>query len=132
MRKEPPTSSSAPGNRHTPVDLRIRTKDFALAIIRLHARMNDRGAAGIIGRQLLRSGTSVGAQYREACRSRSQAEFISKMESSLQEIDETSYWFELLKEGALVKPTEIDPLLQEADELTRIFVASVTTAKSHR
>ncbi len=81
---------------------------------------------------MLRSGTSVGAHYREAIRARSPAEFISKIEGGLQELEETSYWFELLVESGLVPQARIASLQKEADELAAIFVASVKTAKSNR
>ncbi|MGA3067431.1 MAG: four helix bundle protein [Tepidisphaeraceae bacterium] len=110
-------------------DLRSRTKQFALRIIRLYSVLARAGASQVIGRQMLRSGTSVGAQYREACRARSAAEFVSKMESASQELDETIYWLELLIEGGLVKQGRLDALLREANELTAIFVASSKTTK---
>src|SRR6266550_1060341 len=84
-------------------DLRQRTKQFALRVIRLCSTLGSSGAAGVIGRQLLRCGTSVGAQYREACRARSPAEFVSKIESATQELDESIYWLELLEEAELVE-----------------------------
>ena len=80
-------------------DLKVRTKKFALRIVKLFTSLPKTAQAQVIGKQVLRSGTSVGAQYREACRSRSSAEFISKIQSSLQELDETAYWLELLVEG---------------------------------
>jgi four helix bundle protein len=83
-----------------------------------------------LGRQLLRSGTSVGAQYREACRARSPAEFVSKLESANQELDETHYWLELLMEAGLIPKRLLDPLAQEANELIAIFVASAKQAKN--
>jgi four helix bundle protein len=113
-------------------DLKSRTKRFALRIIRLFRSLPRSPDAQVIGKQILRCGTSVGAQYREACRSRSNAEFISKIESSLQELDETAYWLELLVEGDLVKAEKLEELQRETDELTAIFVASVKTAKSKR
>ena len=82
-----------------------------------------------MGKQVLRSGTSVGAHYREACRARSPAEFISKMETALQELDETTYWFELLVESTLVREALLVDLRKEAEELLAVFVASVKTAK---
>jgi len=85
-----------------------------------------------LGYQAFRSGTSVGAQYREACRARSDAEIISKLESTLQELDETSYWLELLIESELVSSRMLEPLLREADELTRMFVTSVKNIKRRR
>jgi four helix bundle protein len=82
-----------------PVDLRLRTKRFALDIISLFTALPVRPQAQVMGKQALRSGTSVGAHYREAGRARSDAEFISKMEGALQELEETVYWLELLKES---------------------------------
>jgi len=109
--------------------LKQRTKQYALRIIRLYASLETTGAAGVIGRQLLRSGTSVGAQYREACRARSTAEFISKMESATQELDESAYWIELLLEAHLVEERLLGDLQRETDELIAIFVSSAKTAK---
>ncbi|MGH9900349.1 MAG: four helix bundle protein, partial [Pyrinomonadaceae bacterium] len=77
-------------------DLRQRTKAFALRIVKMYAALSKSAEAQVIGRQVLRSGTSVGAHYREACRARSDADFISKIEGSLQELEETIYWLELL------------------------------------
>jgi four helix bundle protein len=113
-------------------DLKRRTKEFALRIIRLYSSLGTNGAAGVIGKQLLRCGTSVGAQYREAARARSAAEFISKIESATQELDETIYWMELLQESALVEKRLLEGLRQEAEELTRIFVSSAKTAKKNQ
>lgn len=81
-------------------DLRIRTRQYALAIIRFYSALPKTTEAQVIGKQLLRSGTSVGAHYREACRAKSDAEFVNKIEGGLQELDETSYWLELLNEIA--------------------------------
>ena len=111
-------------------DLRDRTKGFALRVIKLYSALPKSTEAQIIGKQILRSGTSVGAQYREACRARSNAEFVSKMQSSLQELDETSYWLELLVDGNFVKAERLLDLQDETNQLTAIFVASVKTAKS--
>jgi four helix bundle protein len=83
----------------------------------------------VLGKQILRSGTSVGAHYREATRARSTAEFVSKMEGGLQELEETLYWMELLIETAILSETRLQELRQEAEELISIFVASVKTAK---
>jgi len=110
-------------------DLRARTKAFALRIIRLYASLPKTTEAQVLGRQMLKSGTSVGAHYREATRARSSAEFVSKMEGGLQELEETVYWLELLIEAGIVKESQLRDLLQEADELTSIFVSSVKTAK---
>lgn len=111
-------------------DLKLRTKRFALRIIKLFSSLPKTPDAQVIGKQILRSGTSVGAQYREACRSRSNSEFISKMTSSLQELDETSYWLELLVEGNFVKPEKLSDLLDETEQLIAIFVSSIKTVKS--
>lgn len=113
-------------------DLKHRTKEFALRIIKLYTALPKSTEAQVIGKQILRSGTSVGAQYREACRARSNAEFISKMESGLQELDETSYWLELLIDGGLVKVERLENLQDEANQLTAIFVSSVKTIKGKK
>ncbi len=113
-------------------DLRARTKQYALQIIRLYQSLPEKGEAQVIGKQILRSGTSVGAQYREACRAKSQADFINKMEGCLQELDETTYWLELLAEGKIYPAEKLTNLHKETDELTAIFVASVKTAKKNR
>ena len=113
-------------------DLKSRTKAFALRIIKLYTSLPKTGEAQVIGKQVLRSGTSVGAQYREACRSRSNSEFVSKMQSSLQELDETAYWLELLVDAELVKAPKLDELRNETEELIAIFVSSVRTARSKR
>lgn len=109
-----------------------RTTQFALRIIRLCGSLERGATAGVIGRQLLRCGTSVGAQYREACRARSTAEFISKLESTIQELDEVCYWIELLRRSELVRASRVGALEQEAEELTRMLVASVKTAKKNK
>lgn len=113
-------------------DLKTRTKQFALRIIRLFRTLPKSPDAQVIGNQVLRSGTSVGAQYREACRSRSSSEFISKMASSLQELDETAYWLELLVEGDFVTAGKLKPLQDETEQLIAIFVTSIKTAKSKK
>jgi len=113
-------------------DLRKRTKTFALDIIRLYGDMPARIESQVIGKQFLRSGTSVGAQYREACRAKSAADFVSKMEGSLQELEETRYWLELVLEVPLVTSERVSPLLAETTELVAIFVSSVKKAKESR
>jgi four helix bundle protein len=113
-------------------DLKARTKAFALRVIRVYAALPQATAAQVLGKQLLRSGTSVGAHYRESTRARSTAEFISKIEAGLQELEETSYWLELLTEAEFVPAARLADLLQEANELTAILVASVKTAKNQR
>ena len=116
-------------NKEEKPDLRVRTKVFALRIIRLYSSLPKLTQAQVIGRQLLRSGTSVGAQYREATRARSGAEFVSKIECGLQELEESVYWMELLVEAGIVPRARLSELFQEAEELTSIFVSSAKTAK---
>lgn len=113
-------------------DLKDRTKNFALRIIKLFSALPKRTEAQVIGKQILRSGTSVGAQYREACRARSDAEFISKIESGLQELEETMYWLELLVEAEIFSSQKLENLQKEAEELMAIMVASVKTVKSRK
>ena len=113
-------------------NMRKRTKDFALRIIRMYSALPKNAVTNVLGYQALRSGTSVGAQYREACRARSDAEILSKLESVLQELDETAYWLELLVESEVVKATTLDALRQETDELTAMFVTSVKNIKARR
>jgi four helix bundle protein len=111
-------------------DLKARTKRFALRILKLSAALPRTTEAQILGKQLIRSGTSVGAHYREATRARSEAEFISKLGGALQEIEETAYWLELLVDGGIMPETRLKDLIKETDELTAILVASSKTAKS--
>jgi len=113
-------------------DLKSRTKQFALRIIKLFRSLPKSADAQVIGKQVLRSGTSVGAQYREACRSRSDSELISKMASSLQELDETAYWLELLVEGEFITAEKLAGLQNETEQLIAIFVTSIKTAKSKK
>lgn len=109
-------------------DLRDRTRQFSLRIIRLCDQLPTRPSARVIATQLLRSGTSVGANYRAACRARSNAEFVSKLGIVLEEADESVYWLELLVESGVVPPAKLVPLLKEAQELVAIFAASRLTA----
>ncbi len=110
-------------------DLKQRTKRFALRIIELYSGLPQGVVFQVIGKQLLRSGTSVGANYREATRARSKAEFAAKASLSLQELDETAYWLELLVERR--KPDqETSDLLKETSELTAIFATMVKNARN--
>ncbi|MEL7143716.1 MAG: four helix bundle protein [Cyanobacteria bacterium J06573_11] len=113
-------------------DLRVRTKDFALRIIKLYAVLPKSTEAQVLGRQVLRSGTSVGAHYREATRARSTAEFISKIEGGLQELEETIYWLELLCDANIFTHQKLEKLRQEAEELVAILVTCVKTAKTKK
>ena len=102
-------------------DLRVRTKRFAIRIIKLYGSLPKRTEVQVIGKQILKSGTSVGANYREAYRARSDAEFISKLGICLQELDETAYWLELLEEAEIIKPTLLADLHDETNQLIAIF-----------
>ncbi len=112
-------------------DLLLRTKKFALQIIRLFSRLPKTTEAQVIGKQVLRSGTSIGANYREAYRGRSKAEFIAKCGDSLRELEETSYWLDLLVEADLVAPQELADLRRECNELTAIFVTILKRSREN-
>ncbi len=109
-------------------DLRKRTKQFALRVIRLCEKLPTRPSGRVIANQLLRSGTSVGANYRAACRARSTPDFVSKLGVVPEEADESAYWLELVADSGLVPPAKLTPLRKEADELIAIFAASRITA----
>ena len=111
-------------------NLKDRTKDFALAVIRLYGKLPQKMEARTIGNQVLKSGTLVGAHYREAQRAKSNADFISKMEGGLQELEETQYWLELLAESGLVLREDLSDLEREVNELLAIFVSIVNKTKS--
>ncbi len=113
-------------------ELRQRTKQFGLRIMKLVAALPNNNIGRAIGGQLVRSGTAVGANYRAACRGRSKAEFIAKLGIVEEEADESSYWLELIIEGGLMPEDRVTPLLQEADELVAIMVSSRRTAKENR
>src|SRR6266508_6136847 len=113
-------------------DLKIRTKDYALSVIRLFAVLPKRTETQILGRQLLRSGTSVGAQYREATRAKSNLDFISKIEGALQELEESEYWLELLSDAGFGAADEVAAIKKETGELKGIFVSIVETPKPSR
>jgi len=110
-------------------ELKKRSKKFAIDIIHLVDSLSSDRTTNILGKQLIRAATSVGANYRSACKARSKADFISKITIVEEEADECQYWLELLLELGKSKPTAIDPLLKEAKELTAIFTASGKTAK---
>src|SRR5262245_43840717 len=101
------------------MSLELRTKRFAISVIELFQSLANNHAGRVIGKQLLRSGTSVGAQYREARRARSRAEFASKLDSAIQELDESIYWLELLQEANI--STNLNSLVKEANELTSML-----------
>lgn len=111
-------------------DLRERTKSFALRIIKMFTALPKEPVAQVLGKQILRSGTSVGANYREAFRSRSRAEFVAKCGESLKEIEETHYWLELLQESQTLPASKLSSLFDETNQLTAIFVTILKTTKS--
>jgi four helix bundle protein len=111
-------------------DLRDRTKLFALSVVRAYAALPKSTEAQVLGKQVLRSGTSVGANYREACRSRSKAEFIAKLGDCLKELDESSYWFELLAETGTAGSVDLEPLQKECHELLAIFTTIAKKCKA--
>ncbi len=116
-----------------PLDLKPRTKEFALRVIRMYSKLPKNDAvAQVLGKQVLRSGTSVGANYREASRGRSKAEFISKIGDCLKEAEETEYWLELLVDSGCVPQTKMTALLDEARQLTAIFTTIDKNAKGNR
>lgn len=114
---------------NTRQDLRLRTKDFALRIVKLYSALPKSSVAQVLGKQILRSGTSVGAQYREAGRAKSNPDFVNKIEGALQELDETLYWLELIGESKTVKTARLDSLRNETEELIAMFVTMVKGVK---
>jgi four helix bundle protein len=113
-------------------DLKVRTKQFALRVIKMVRSLPKTREADVIGKQLLRCATSVAANYRAACRARSQADFISKVTVVEEECDESAFWMELIIESEILKKNQVDSLLKEANELTAIFTASGKTARSNK
>jgi len=113
-----------------PDELRHRTKKLALRIIKAVQSLPRDLVAEVLGRQLLRSGTSVGANYRAVCRAKSKADFVSKLKIVEEECDEALYWMELLIEAGLVKASRLQSLMAEANEILAIVVSSTKTARS--
>jgi four helix bundle protein len=109
-------------------ELKQRTKQFAMRVFRLVSALPTNAVGRTIGNQLVRSGSSVGANYRAACRGRSRADFISKLGIVVEEVDESGYWLELIIESGLLRKVLVQPLLTEANELLAIFVASHKSA----
>jgi len=110
-------------------NLKARTKDYALRIIRLVGTLPSNRTTDVIAKQLLRCGTSVGANYRAACRAKSNADFIAKMGIVEEETDESSYWMELLISGDIVPESRLSDLMNEGNEIVAIIVASIRTAR---
>ncbi len=117
-------------SRNSPTDLRVRTKAFALRIVKMFIALPKSAEAQVLGKQALRSGTSVGANYREAFRARSKPEFISKLGDCLKELDETAYWLELLVESKIVTTTRLASLQDECNQLTAIFTTIAKKSKA--
>ena len=115
----------------TKEELKERTKKFALMIIELVEGLPNTVAGRTIGNQIIRSGTSVAANYRAACRARSNADFISKITIVEEECDETLFWLELIAEANLLKKEKLQDMVKEADELTAMFTASGKTARQN-
>jgi four helix bundle protein len=113
-------------------DLVARTRTFALEAIRFSSGLPRENVAQVLGRQLIRSATSVGAQYREAQRAKSISDFISKAEGALQELDETAYWLELMEGAGIGSSSDVGDLHAEAEQLVAIFVAITRNAKQTR
>ena len=113
-------------------NLKNRTKKFAIDIIKFVELLPEKQIAKVIGNQLLRSGTSVGANYRASCRAKSKADFIAKMGIVEEEADESIYWMEILIESGIVKKEVADRLMCEGNELLAITVASIKTAKENK
>ena len=111
--------------------LRARTKKFAINIILFSQRLEKSDANRVMGNQVLRSGTSVAANYRAACRARSKKEFISKIKVVEEEADETQFWLELIRDAKTTQLAELNPLYDEATQLTAIFTAIGKSAKNN-
>lgn len=111
-------------------ELKDRTKRFALWVMKLVDTLPNTVSGRAVSNQLVRSGISVGANYRAACRGRSKVEFAAKLGTVAEEADECCYWLELIMDGGMLPRKQVEPLHREADELTAIFVASIRTAKS--
>ncbi len=103
--------------------------DFALRVVRMFSQLPKSTQAQVLGKQLLRSGTSIGANYREAFRGRSKAEFVAKCGDRLREVEESAYWLELLVAAGIVPAAKLEELRKEADELTAIFVTILKRSK---
>lgn len=115
---------------NTSENLKVRTKKFALRIIKLYTALPKTTEAQIIGKQVLRSGTSIGAHYAESQRGKSNADFINKLQTALQELEETNYWLEIIIEAGIFPEQRIKPLIGETNELIAIFTTIVIKVKN--
>jgi len=113
-------------------ELRNRTKEFAYRVIRLYKALPEKTLPQVIGKQVLRAGTSVGANYRAVCRARSKAEFIARIAVVAEEADESVFWLEALADHNILPRKNLEGLIREAQELTAIFTAAQNTARGHR
>ncbi len=116
----------------TPNELRERTKSFALRVVRLYRSLPRSADAQVMGKQLLRCGTSVAANYRASCRARSRAEFVARIGRVTEEADEGGFWLEMLADSEIVRVGLLKELLQESKELTAIFTATGQSVRKHR
>lgn len=131
-------SAGAPGRTETlrtaeankPADLKDRTRAYALRIIRLYGALPKKTEAQVIGKQMLRSGTAVGANYREGFRARSKTEYAAKLNLSLMELEETLYWLELLEHAEVMPSVRLAPLKAETNELCAILVSLIKRARA--
>jgi four helix bundle protein len=112
--------------------MKARTKSFALRIIKLVEALPSNRTADVVGKQLVRSGTSVGANYRAACRAKSNADFMAKMGTVEEEADESAFWLEVIVESGLMKEELVKDLLDEADQIVAIIVSSINAARGHK
>ena len=113
------------------VKMQARTMDFAVEVVKLFVKLPKTDEARVLGKQLLRVGTSVGANYRAVCRSKSDADFISKMGTVVEEADESGFWLDLLENSGACSGAAVRSLQTEANELLRIFSTSLNTAKQN-
>jgi len=113
-------------------EMKSRTKAYANRVVKLSAALPTNWIAQVLGKQLLRSGTSVGANYRAVCRAKSNADFINKLRVVVEECDESLFWMELLVDNGLVKPARLGDLMQEGNEILAIVVSSAKTARTSR
>ena len=128
--QHPEVSGRTGERRSAAPDLKDRTGDYALRIIRLYTALPKRSESQVIGKQVLRSGTAAGGNYREGLRARSKSEYAAKLNIGLMELEETLYWLELMEQAGIVLASRLGLLKAEADELTAIFVALIKMARS--